>query len=220
MVTQEQRLQAALGLERLAALVRAQAWRGDGAPSLPPTQAAVLRMLLGSARGLRQGVMAGQLGVSAASLSDSVNALVMRRWVRRTADPCDGRASLLHLTATGRRVAQALSGPGQGMDRLLAALPEKDVAALLRVVQLLVRAAQVQGLATGMRTCLGCRWFRPFASGERERPHYCALAGKPFGEAELRADCPEHEAAPAELAAENADRFANLNSSPAVAGGG
>ena len=40
-----QRRQATRGLEQLTHLVRAQSWRQDGTPSLPPTQAAVLRML-------------------------------------------------------------------------------------------------------------------------------------------------------------------------------
>jgi DNA-binding MarR family transcriptional regulator len=209
-----QRQQAALGLERLAALVRAQSWRSDGAPPLPPTQATVLRMLAASGEGLRAGHIAVQLGVSAASLSDSVKVLVERKWVRRSADPDDGRASLLRLTAAGRRVAQALSRPGQGMDRLLAALPEADVGALLRLTQLLVRAAQDQGLASGLRTCLGCRFFRPYASGDRQKPHMCALVGQPFGDPDLRVDCPEHEPAPAGRASDDARRLAASIPSP------
>mgnify|MGYP006189524909 CR=1 FL=1 len=70
-----------------------------------------------------------------------------------------------------------------------------DLGALLRVTQLLVNEAQEQGLATGLRTCLGCEYFRPFASGEREAPHVCAFLDKAFGDAELRVDCAEQRPA-------------------------
>lgn len=203
-----QRRQAGIGLERLAALVRAQSWhRDEGVPALPPTQTAVLRMLAGHDKGLRATLIAGQLGVSAASLSDSLKALAGRNWIRRTPDPHDGRASLVRLTATGRRIALALDRPGHGMDRLLEALSHDDVGALLRLTQLLVREAQQQGLASGLRTCLGCRYFRPYASGDRNKPHVCALVDQAFGDPDLRVDCPEHEDAEADAVADNAVRF-------------
>ena len=83
-------------------------------------------------------------------------------------------------------------GPAQGR---IESLDETDLGALLRVTQLLVNEAQEQGLATGLRTCLGCEFFRPFASGERDAPHVCAFLGKAFGDAELRVDCPEQRPA-------------------------
>lgn len=202
-----QRRQAGIGLERLASLVRAQSWRQDGVPALPPTQAAALRMLAANDTGLRAAAMAGQLGVSAASLSDSLKALADRKWIRRTPDPDDGRASLVRLTAPGRRIAEALDMPGQGMDRLLDTLPDADVGALLRLTQLLVREAQQQGLASGLRTCLGCRYFRPYASGDPNKPHVCALVDQSFGDPDLRVDCPEHETAEVDGADDSAIRF-------------
>jgi hypothetical protein len=81
------------------------------------------------------------------------------------------------------------------MGPLVEALGEADLGALLRVAQLLVNEAQEQGLATGLRTCLGCEFFRPFASGRRDAPHVCAFVDKPFGDAELRVDCAEQRPA-------------------------
>lgn len=190
-----QRRQATRGLEQLAHLVRAQSWRQDGTPSLPPTQSAVLSMLEGTADGLRARQIAARLGVSPASLSESLKAMEGKRWIRRTPDPVDARAARVRLTAAGSRMAAQLQRSDRGMGPLVEALGEADIGALLRVTQLLVDEAQEQGLATGLRTCLGCEFFRPFASGRRDAPHVCAFVDKPFGDAELRVDCAEQRPA-------------------------
>lgn len=203
-----QRQQAAAGLEQLLALLRAQSWREDDTPALPPTQAAVLRMLAEAPQGLRASQMAQRLGVSAASLSDSLKALQARQWIQRQPDPDDARATRVQLARAGRRTATALRDPLRGLGRLLQELDTKDIGALLRVVQLLILQAQHQGLASGHRTCLGCRYFQPYAGGSVAKPHFCAYVEQAFGDAELRADCAEHEAADAALAAANAQRFA------------
>lgn len=200
--------QALAGLEQLLSLLRAQSFRDDDTPALPPTQAAVLRMLAEAPEGLRASQMAPRLGVSAASLSDSLKALETREWIRRQPDPDDARATRVSLARAGKRVAAALNDPLRGFGRLLQGLESHDVGALLRVVQLLVRQAQLQGLASGHRTCLGCRYFRPYQGGQADQPHYCAYVQQPFGDAQLRADCAEQEPADDALAQANALRFA------------
>ncbi len=212
--TDRQREQAAAGLEQVAFLARAQAWHGEGTPALPPTQAAVLRMLSAMPHGMRARQIADRLGISAASLSDSLKALEARGWIRRRADPADGRAALVGLSVQGRRLAARLQHPQHGLMSLMSNLPEADVAALLRVSQLLVAEAQRQGLATGVRTCLGCRFFRPYSSGEAARPHVCAFVGKPFAEIDLRIDCAEHEPAAAAEAATAQARFLRVDAVP------
>jgi DNA-binding MarR family transcriptional regulator len=200
------RQQATLGLEQLATLVRAQSWQTAGSPSLPPTQAAVIRMLFGAPDGLKARRMAERLGISPSSLSDSLKALDAKAWIVREADPVDRRASSVRLSKTGRTLARRLCDPSQGMGRLLQDLEDEDIGALLRVTQLLVMQAQRQGLATGLRTCLGCQFFRPFGGSSRH-PHFCELIGKPFGDAELRSDCAEQSPADGDQLAANLARF-------------
>ena len=190
--TRAKRQQLKSGLEKIADLVRAQSWREDGA-GLPPTQRALLIALARSAQGLRAGEVAANLGVSAASLSDSVRAAEARGWLQRAPDPADARASRLTLTAEGAALAAKLDGPESGLAQLVATLPDADADALLRAMQLLIREAQARGLLSGLRTCLGCEFFRPFASGDAATPHFCAFVGAPFGDAALRTDCAEQQ---------------------------
>lgn len=198
--------QAAAGLEQVAALARAQSWR-RGARSLPPTQAGVLRMLRAAPAGLRAQRIAARLSLSAASLSATVRALEHKGWLLREPDPDDRRAWRLRLSAEGMAVAAQLSAPGQGLAALLEGLDEQDIGALLRVTQLMVDQAQRQGLASGLRTCLGCRFFRPYASGQGALPHLCGFTGQPFGDAQLRVDCAEQEPATEIELAGSAARF-------------
>ncbi|HRN61745.1 MAG TPA: MarR family transcriptional regulator [Luteimonas sp.] len=203
-----QRQQVASGIEQLAALVRTQSWRqDDGTPALPPAHSAVLRMLDGAAPGMRAKAIAARLGVTPASVSDTLATLEAKGWIERRPDPDDGRAALVRLTRAGRRLAGRLRSPLHGIGALMSALDEADLAGLLRATQLLVHEAQKQGLATGARTCLGCRHFRPNATGRRDKPHFCAFIEQPFGDAELRTDCAEQQPADEHELAESAARF-------------
>jgi len=199
--------QAAAGLEQLAVLVRAQSWRATGTPALPPTQAAVLRMLQAAPAGLRARRLAERLSVSPASLSDTLRALERKGWLDRQVDPDDRRAARLRLNAEGQALARRLAAPEQGLAALMGELDDSDVGALLRVTQLMVRQAQQRGLATGLRTCLGCRFFRPYASGRDDLPHICGFTTQAFGDPQLRMDCAEQEAAPEPELAASALRF-------------
>jgi DNA-binding MarR family transcriptional regulator len=202
-----QREQAAIGLEQLATLVRAQAWRNEAGAPLPPVQAQILRMLAGTPQGTRARQLADRLSVSPASLSDSLKAMEAKGWIVRTVDADDRRAWRVRLSRTGRGLATRLQHPARGMAGLLKGLENEDVGALLRVTQLLVAEAQRQGLATGLRTCLGCRYFQPFAGKAPGPPHFCGFIGAPFGDAALRVDCAEQSPADDELLAANQERF-------------
>lgn len=199
--------QPAIALEQLAALVRAQSWRSVGKPALPPTQAAVLRMLHAAPEGLRAGRMAARLSLSPASLSDSLRALAAKGWLARSADIGDRRASRWCLTAAGEPLARQLAAPSVGAASLMQGLDADDLGALLRVTQLLVAQAQRQGLADGLRTCLGCAHFRPYASGQPGAPHLCDFTGQPFGDPQLRVDCAEQAPAPLPRSAASELRF-------------
>ena len=45
------------------------------------------------------------------------------------------------------------------------------------------------------RMCLDCRFFRPDVHDDPARPHHCAFVDAPFGDAQLRIDCADHQPA-------------------------
>ncbi|MCC7426659.1 MAG: winged helix-turn-helix transcriptional regulator [Alphaproteobacteria bacterium] len=191
------------GLARIGMVLRAGAWAKREAGGLTPTQAQILALLAARApAGLRLSVLAEELAVTAQSAGESVAALVAKGLVARSADAADGRASLLHLTAAGRRAAER---GAEWPDLMLAAvddLSEAEQALFLRALMKMIRGLQQRGAIPVQRMCASCRYFRPDAHPGSAQPHHCGFVDAPFGDGALRLDCPDHEAAEPALAHE------------------
>lgn len=181
------------GLDRLASLQRLEQWRASGAQGLNPTQLAILRRLDGS--GLRVQAIARALGLSQPTVTDSLAALERKGLIARQSDPQDGRASLLHLTGTGRAALQTARGEMTLIDRALAALSPQEQTALLTITIKMIRTLLDDGQMPVQRMCVTCRYFRPHRSEGTSTPHYCEFVKAPFGANELRLDCGDHDAA-------------------------
>jgi DNA-binding MarR family transcriptional regulator len=185
------------GLAKVGLALKQQAWAEAGGRGLTPTQGQVLALLRASPGGLRLGVLAAQLGVTAATTSDSVAALARKGLVAKAALAGDRRAVLVQLTPAGvREAAAAAAWP----DFLLEAVDElspDEQAAFLRGLVTMIRTLQERGRIPVARMCVSCRFFRPYRHDHPTTPHHCAFVDAPFGDGELRLDCPDHLPAPA-----------------------
>jgi DNA-binding MarR family transcriptional regulator len=191
------------GLAKVGIALKQQAWAEAGGRGLTPTQGQALALLRASPAGLRLGELAGQLGVTAATTSDSVAALARKGLVTKAPVAGDGRAVLVRLTPAGvREAAAAAAWP----DFLLEAVDElsaDEQAAFLRALVAMIRTLQTRGRIPVARMCVSCRFFQPHRHEHPTTPHHCAFVDAPFGDGELRLDCPDHLAAPEALAARN-----------------
>jgi DNA-binding MarR family transcriptional regulator len=198
--------QIAFALGRLAVLKRAGLWQAAAAEGLNPTQAEILSHLI--RRGpVRQVDLAAALGVSAASLSDSVASLVGKGLVERMPDPGDRRARQVSLSPSGQGTAARLDASTDALHDALTDLPAAEAAVLLRSLTRLIRSLQEARAIPVQRMCATCAHFRPNSHDDAARPHHCAFVDAAFGDAHLRIDCDEHEASPAEEAAALWRRF-------------
>ena len=197
--------QIATGFGRLAAFWRASRWQDTAVHGLHPTQAGILRRIVaGTGRGA---VLAGELGITPATLSDSVSALVAKGLAERRPDPGDGRALRIVATPAGHATAADLPAAPPSLRDQIAAMPEAERAALLRALTRIIRGLQEAGAIPVQRMCANCRFFRPHAHDDAARPHHCAFVDAAFGDATLRLDCGEHEAASPDAAAAAWQRF-------------
>jgi DNA-binding MarR family transcriptional regulator len=98
--------------------------------------------------------LAEHMGVTAATMSVTVDRLVAGGWVRRGRDPRDGRKVRLRLTPAGARMkaAQTVLDPDR-VRRVLKRLTVAERAAALRGLALLARAAgeEISGSSRGGR---------------------------------------------------------------------
>jgi DNA-binding MarR family transcriptional regulator len=198
------------GLAKIGIALKQQAWVEAGGRGLTPTQGQVLALLRANPGGLRLGVLAEQLGVTAATTSDSVTALQRKGLVAKERTAGDGRGVAVVLTPTGSREA---AGAAAWPDFLLEAVGELSTAeqtTFLRALVAMIRTLQENGRVPVARMCVSCRFFRPFQHDNPARPHHCAFVDAPFGDGELRLDCPDHQIAPADEADHNWQVFRGL----------
>jgi DNA-binding MarR family transcriptional regulator len=184
------------GLAKVGLALKHQAWAEAGGRGLTPTQGQVLALLRANPAGLRLGALAAQLGVTAATTSDSVSALLRKGLVVKAPLAGDGRAVMVRLTPAGTREAAAAAA---WPDFLLEAVDElsgAEQAAFLRGLVTMIRTLQAKGRIPVARMCVSCRFFQPFRHDHPTTPHHCAFVDAPFGDGELRLDCPDHDAAP------------------------
>ena len=86
---------------------------------------------------VRQGVLAEQLGIEGPSLARQIDQLAAGGLVERHADPLDGRAKILHLTATGRAFANFIGKCiGASRAQLLAPLNDTELADAVSILQI------------------------------------------------------------------------------------
>lgn len=197
--------QIIFGLGRISALLRS-GHRQDGAAfELNPTQVEILIRV--ASRPARAGTLADHLGVTAATISDSLRILESKGQIERRPDPADGRAILIHPTQAGRGAAAVLGAGQAPLRSSLSGLGAPEKAGLLRALTVMIRALQEARAIPVQRLCVTCRHFRPNLHASEEHPHHCEFVDAAFGDASLRLDCSDHEAAPAEEAAARWRRF-------------
>lgn len=181
----------AAALERIGQAHRVLARREGERHGLSPVQ---LRLLQRLRRGAppRPSALARELGVTPASLSDSIAALERKGLVERRRLESDRRGTVVALSAAGGRLAARLDSVAAPVERAVATLPAAEQLALMRSLFAVIAELQEEGVVTVARMCVSCRHFRPDVHAG-PAPHHCALLDAPLAEEDLRVDCPEHE---------------------------
>lgn len=180
------------GLTKIALALRTQAWESAGREGLHPTQAQILLLLAGHPAGLRIGELAAQLGVTAATTSDSVRALEGKGSATKLPVAGDARGVRVKLTEEGHEQARRQAGWPDALVDVIGELDPQEQQVLLHGVIKMIRGLQERGLITVARMCVTCRYFAPYAHNDPERPHHCRFVDIPFGDQEFRVDCPDH----------------------------
>ncbi|MER3455925.1 MAG: MarR family transcriptional regulator [candidate division GAL15 bacterium] len=201
-----ERVAQALG--RIGTALRSYGWEEALARGLTPTQVQILGYLrFRGEGGARVSEVADALAVSAATASESTDALVRKGLARKVRSAEDGRARMVILTPAGRREADRLAGWPELLLRAVRRLSEAEQATLLRVLLKTIRELQEAGRIPATRMCVTCRYFQPYVHPDPSAPHHCAFVDAPFGDELLRVDCRDHEPAEAEQARHTWERF-------------
>lgn len=185
------------GLVKICVALKSQSWQSAGMQGLTPTQGQILAMLRSrDSGGVRLSEVAQALGVRPATASDAVSVLVEKGLIEKQRAADDGRAIALTLTSTGRQEADQAAGWSNFLLNAVAELSDQEKRIWLQGLIKMIRTLQEQGQIPVAQMCVTCRFFRPHQYDDPQRPHHCAFVDAPFGEPDLRLECPDHQPQP------------------------
>jgi MarR family transcriptional regulator for hemolysin len=122
-------------LLRLARVYRREVNKALAAHGLSDAKALPVLQIARLGEGVRQGVVAEELGVEGPSLVRILDQLAAAHLVERHDDPHDGRAKTLHLTEEGRVLAGVIEGAVDSVrSELLKGVSAADLATAVRVM--------------------------------------------------------------------------------------
>jgi DNA-binding MarR family transcriptional regulator len=182
------------GLARLAIVLRADDWMRAKISGVNPTQQAILDFLEARPGGTGLNEIAGHLGVSQPTATDSVAALERKGYLARRTRDADKRGLIVSLTEAGRAaLAESLPVAGKAEAALERLEDTEKQQFLVTIVKLIKNMHELDAIPI-QRMCATCRYFSPFAH-QGERPHHCHFVDAAFGQRDLRIDCRDHETA-------------------------
>lgn len=185
------------GLAKVSLALKTQGQASASAAGLSPTQAQIL-VLVAGAEPVRLADLAETLAITPATASDAVQALAAKGLLRRRRDPADRRALALGLTPAGRRLAQELAHWPDFLAAAVESLAPAEQVIFHRALIKMIRTLQQQRRIPVARMCVDCVYFRPNVHANAAAPHHCDYVDAPFGDGELRIDCPDFSQAPTE----------------------
>lgn len=187
----DSRIAAAFG--RLSLALRGAAWKTATREGLTPTQSEILALLLARVEAIRLSTVAEQLGVTSATASDAVTALVAKGLITKTPAVDDRRALAIKLARAGKKIAKQVEQSNEFVLRALKIFSDSEREMLLTLLLRLIGEFQASGDLPALRMCLTCKYFEPHRHPNNDAPHHCHLVGQPLPVAFMRVDCSEHE---------------------------
>jgi DNA-binding MarR family transcriptional regulator len=182
-------------IARVASAMRTAAWQFGTAEGLNPAQLEILEMLAARRDGVRVSWIAEQLGVTSASASDSVSAVVDKGLVTKGRASHDARVTEVMLTPAGRRVVARLRDAMAFASEAVDALPGASQDALYSSLLALIGRLQSAQRFPDIRACASCQHFAVNVRPGAVAAHQCRLLDAPLSTSLLRLDCAEHERA-------------------------
>jgi DNA-binding MarR family transcriptional regulator len=180
-----------IGLEKIGMALKSQSWQDAGQQGLTPTQGQILNLLVNTG-GVRLSEVAKNLGVTAATASDAVAALVDKGLVQKTRSPADGRAIAITLTTSGQQSAGQTATWSNFLLTSMDELSAEEKVIFLRGLIKIIKRLQEQGKISVAKMCVTCSFFQPDRYPDSEQPHHCGLVDAPFADGNLRITCAEH----------------------------
>ncbi|OGC83445.1 MAG: hypothetical protein A2W07_07430 [candidate division Zixibacteria bacterium RBG_16_43_9] len=137
--------------------------------------------------------LAEEFGLTQATVSDAVKALMKKGLLLKMRSQEDGRIATLELTPSGRRLVVRLLGWQSALQEQIKKFPPETKEVVMIFLMEVIAQLQKAGIISIVRMCITCGFFRRDAYPGAERPHHCELTDRPIANSELRIDCHRHK---------------------------
>lgn len=185
-----------LGLTKIYLALRSQTWKTSGVRKVAPAQGQILLFLRSHPhQAPTVSDIAENLTVTSGSASQAVRGLARHGLVKKSRSGPDARCVTLALTAKGRRKADRTLKWSDFLARAAETLAIQEQELLLQALLKILQVLQDRGEIPAVRMCPTCRHFCPNAHAGSGQPHHCAMLDVPFGNGQLRIECPIHDPA-------------------------
>jgi DNA-binding MarR family transcriptional regulator len=179
------------GLAKIGMVLKSQAWQDAGMQGLTPTQGQILAILSAKKSEMRLSEVAHELGVTPATASDAVAVLSEKGLALKGRAADDARAIAITLTPTGQQEAGRVANWSDFMLSAIDELTPIEQEVFLQGLIKIIRKLQEDGYISVTRMCLTCAYFHPNQYLDGVHPHHCGFVDAPFGNRDLRIDCPD-----------------------------
>ena len=133
-----------------------------------------------------------ELGVTQATISDAVAALVNKGFLCKFPLPHNRRIAYLSLTQPGEELCQKLEDWTQVIETILHSMAAEGKNALNEWFPHIVRSLQQEGWASVSELCNTCGFFRENQGSLLHEKHWCSLLKIGITEEDSHKQCPEH----------------------------
>jgi len=153
--------QPSFELARFVALLKAHSWVEGAGSGLTPIQNQILGYLDHANEFSRSpAALASWVGSTRGTISQTLKLLEAKNLVVREADPIDGRALRIDLTAAGRKIARSRAGFDSLATRLTRGMSKKEANAFETGLNAALRALELDGGHAHFVRCVNCEHFK------------------------------------------------------------
>ena len=182
------------GLDKLAKVIRQQAWGEAWGRGLTPTQGQVLLSLIRHPEKRKTlPEIAADLGVSKVTACLTIQVLARKRLVRKERRKRVLDKLYVKLTPKGEEAAAQASQWTDLLVPIIQTLPLAQQVELHRALVRLIVTLQERKEIAVSQMCVTCSYFRANVHDNPDAPHHCELVGAPFGDGQIRLNCQEHQ---------------------------
>lgn len=175
------------GLERISEAFKVLLWDKAKQLKLSPIQIQILIFIAYHKDALcNVSQLAKEFNVTKPTVSDAIKALDAKGFILKDYSSADSRSYTIVLSTAGKAIVAETEHFASPFQQALQQLPEEALESVFEHLSKLIYSLNQSGILTVQRTCYGCTFYHPTASGD-----FCNLLQKELLTTDIRLDCPE-----------------------------